>query len=402
MCFLRSPLLTGWSESNKMIEYEPLIWEGWQEDATLFPATEPNGILNFDELLGGKINNDLPLEAADCNDLNWLDEKVDLSTILQTPPTEEEYRLIDDAVNLLFDSSNIDSYLSSDLAKNESDIYDTSINSTQDQAASSNDFSFTAPSYEAISEAGSPAPSFADKSEYLTSTGICLSPPGQVVPAEICQSPSYSSTPRERSPSRDFSQSPSEISNCSTPGGQSTSDDLCQSPPDFSCFLGSPESSDVYSPAPSELTSSSVSEEATAESSVSVMVCDISPETILSDSEDLSIEEVTRSVRKRKFVNNGKEIPKIRVSLDNVFHPYKKTEGGRPRNKNDRKKVQNKEAAARYRMKKKLEQREIMDEVSTLESEQKDLQKKHDSLVSEIKYLKSLMCEILQKKGVLK
>ncbi|GBN76217.1 hypothetical protein AVEN_7581-1, partial [Araneus ventricosus] len=341
----------------------------------------------------------VPLEA-DCNDLNWLDEKVDLSAILQTPPTEEEYRLIDDAVNLLFESGNIDSYLSPDLVKNESNILSTSINDTQDQTASSDNFSFTAPCYEAISEAGSPASSFVDKSEYLTSTGICLSPPGQVVPAEFCQSPSYSSTPRGRLPSNDISQSPSETY-CNTPGGQSTADEYCQSP-DLSSLLGSPETSDVFSPAPSESTSNSISEEATAEPSVSVMVYHVNPETIVSDCEDLSIEDVTRSVRRRKFVSNGKEIPKVRVSLDHVFHPYKKPGGGRPRNKNDRKKVQNKEAAARYRMKKKLEQREITDEVSTLESQQKDLQKKHDSLVSEIKYLKSLMCEILQKKGVLK
>ncbi|CAL1282577.1 unnamed protein product [Larinioides sclopetarius] len=388
MCFLRSPLLPGWLESSKMVEYEPLIWEGWQEDATLFPTAEPNGFLNFDELLDGKINNEVPLDA-DCNDLNWLDEKVDLSNILQTPPTEEEYRLIDDAVNLLFDSGNIDSYLSSDLSKNESNVLNTSINDTQDQAASSDNFTFTAPCYEAISAAGSPASSFIDKSEYLTSTGICLSPPGQVVPAEFCQSPSYSSMSRGRLPSN-ISDSPS---------GQSTADEYCQSP-DFSSLLGSPETSDVFSPAPSA--SNSINEEATAEPSVSVMVCDLNPEIIMSDSEDLSIEEVTRSVKRRKFVSNGKEIPKVRVTLDNVFHPYKKPGGGRVRNKNDRKKVQNKEAAARYRMKKKLEQKEINDEVSTLESQQKDLQKKHDSLVSEIKYLKSLMCEILQKKGVLK
>ncbi|GBN93036.1 hypothetical protein AVEN_65528-1, partial [Araneus ventricosus] len=246
MCFLRSPLLPGWLESNKMVEYEPLIWEGWQEDATLFPTAEPNGFLNFDELLNGKINNEVPLEA-DCNDLNWLDEKVDLSAILQTPPTEEEYRLIDDAVNLLFESGNIDSYLSSDLVKNESNILNTSINDTQDQTASSDNFSSTAPCYEVISEAGSPASSFVDKSEYLTSTGICLSPPGQVVPAEFCQSPSDSSTPRGRLPSNDISQSPSETY-CNTPGGQSTVDEYCQSP-DFSSLLGSPETSDVFSPA---------------------------------------------------------------------------------------------------------------------------------------------------------
>lgn len=67
-----------------------------------------------------------------------------------------------------------------------------------------------------------------------------------------------------------------------------------------------------------------------------------------------------------------------------------------------RKKIQNKEAAARYRMKKRVQDQELGDEVQKLESKQKTLQTKHDQLKNEISYLKSLMREMFQRRGLLK
>lgn len=114
----------------------------------------------------------------------------------------------------------------------------------------------------------------------------------------------------------------------------------------------------------------------------------------------LSIEEVSRSVRKRKFVSDGESIPKIKVILTDKGLASAATP--RPKDRRERKKVQNKEAAARYRIKKRMEDQVLSDEVDVLESQQKKLKSKHDDLQSEIKYLKKLMCEILVKKGVMK
>lgn len=134
---------------------------------------------------------------------------------------------------------------------------------------------------------------------------------------------------------------------------------------------------------------------------VSVTICsedlDISSQPV----EVLSIEEVSRSVKNRKYLNNGKNIPKVKVSLRNNFHPYSKASSSRPRERSERKKVQNKEAAARYRVKKREEEMELLNEVNSLEAEQKKLKSQHDDLESEIKYLKKLMREVLQKKGIL-
>jgi len=170
-----------------------------------------------------------------------------------------------------------------------------------------------------------------------------------------------------------------------------------------------PVESDLYSElslSPGNASSSVFSadenfEEAVPTVSVSVTVCDIETDIAPLPVEALSIEEVSNSVRKRKYVNNGKEIPKVHVSLRNSFHPYSKATSRRPRERTERKKVQNKEAAARYRVKKREEEKGLSGEVSGLEAEQRELKSKQDDLVSEIKYLKKLMREVLQKKGIL-
>lgn len=135
---------------------------------------------------------------------------------------------------------------------------------------------------------------------------------------------------------------------------------------------------------------------------ITVTVCDMDTSSSPAD-KMLSIEEVTRSVRKRRFVNDGKEIPKVHVTLKDAFHPYAKpAPAKRSGGKRERKKIQNKEAAARYRIKKRVEEQQISGVVEGLEQEQEELNKKHDELLSEIKYLKKLMREVLEKKGVLK
>ncbi len=59
-----------------------------------------------------------------------------------------------------------------------------------------------------------------------------------------------------------------------------------------------------------------------------------------------------------------------------------------------RKKLQNKTAASRYRQKKKSEQHVLDDECKVLEERNKELNEQVDSISREIKYLKNLMSEI--------
>lgn len=67
-----------------------------------------------------------------------------------------------------------------------------------------------------------------------------------------------------------------------------------------------------------------------------------------------------------------------------------------------RKKEQNKNAATRYRMKKKAEVEEILGEEKGLQDENSELQQKVSDLSREIKYLKGLMRDMLKAKGTIK
>lgn len=125
----------------------------------------------------------------------------------------------------------------------------------------------------------------------------------------------------------------------------------------------------------------------------------------LNISEDVNIEEIIHSIKRKKFTGDDKKIPSVRVSLKQSFHPYSsRLNSSQPKKENryERKKVQNKEAAARYRVKKRVEEQELSDVVTSLESHQNELQEKHDQLQKEIKYLKSLMVEMFKAKGILK
>jgi len=69
-------------------------------------------------------------------------------------------------------------------------------------------------------------------------------------------------------------------------------------------------------------------------------------------------------------------------------------------NKKDRKKLQNKNAAIRYRMKKKEEAEGIKGEEFELEEINKTLKTKVDDLQREVKYMKNLMQDVFKAKGI--
>ncbi|XP_071106700.1 activating transcription factor of chaperone-like [Haliotis cracherodii] len=68
--------------------------------------------------------------------------------------------------------------------------------------------------------------------------------------------------------------------------------------------------------------------------------------------------------------------------------------------KKDKKKLQNKNAAIRYRQKKKAEAEDVKSEENGLEDKNKELHDKVDQLTREIQYMKDLMSEVLKAKGV--
>lgn len=67
-----------------------------------------------------------------------------------------------------------------------------------------------------------------------------------------------------------------------------------------------------------------------------------------------------------------------------------------------RKKQQNKDAATRYRQKKKVEAGSIHSECDTLEKRNTELKEKVDQMTREIKYLKDLMADVFKRKGLIK
>lgn len=69
--------------------------------------------------------------------------------------------------------------------------------------------------------------------------------------------------------------------------------------------------------------------------------------------------------------------------------------------KKSRKKEQNKNAATRYRMKKKAEIEEILEEERSLQKTNEDLENKIGDVQKEIKYLKGLMRELFKAKGLI-
>jgi len=78
--------------------------------------------------------------------------------------------------------------------------------------------------------------------------------------------------------------------------------------------------------------------------------------------------------------------------------PRKKS--GKPEEKRLRKKEQNKTAATRYRIKKKAELDLLLEEETELEERNRELQRQHDDLANEIRYLKKLFREVITGRSV--
>ncbi|GIY52195.1 hypothetical protein CEXT_184791 [Caerostris extrusa] len=363
-----------------------------------------NGIyyIRLGRLLNG-YNNEFPVTGSIDYDLGWLDEKLDLSTFNCIEPAEA---LLNDSSQHINDSaSNLDHHW---ITKFESN-FDKNINDVQGQV-SSKTFPLVSTFDQSISEPSSPLNyNYEDiqcKSAGIYGSGnkMPVSSPGQNVPSVFCPSPSSScSSPKEQ---EILNENPSTnefltwlADEINSGRNQLSPEDFCPSP-SSSCneSVGTPSE---LSPSTAELTTIASTEDSRIEMPVSVVVCNVNPDNVSNTDVALSLDDIATSVKKRRFVNKGKEIPKVQVSLKSMFHPYDKTSGAKPRNRNDRKKVQNKEAAARYRIKKRVEQQELSGEVSGLEEKQEELIKKQDELVGEIKYLKKLICEVLKKQGKL-
>ena len=81
--------------------------------------------------------------------------------------------------------------------------------------------------------------------------------------------------------------------------------------------------------------------------------------------------------------------------------PYEKPARSMTERKS-RKKQQNKDAATRYRQKKKVEATGVYSECETLEKRNTELKEKVDQMTKEIKYLKDLMADVFKRKGLIK
>lgn len=96
-------------------------------------------------------------------------------------------------------------------------------------------------------------------------------------------------------------------------------------------------------------------------------------------------------------VGGGKIIVVKAVSVRTV--PYRKPKSGKrqkTKEQKDRKKNQNRDAALRYRSKRKEELQDLFDEASQLEESNKGLNEKVTGLQKEIDYLKSLMLDVIK------
>jgi len=89
--------------------------------------------------------------------------------------------------------------------------------------------------------------------------------------------------------------------------------------------------------------------------------------------------------------------PKSSPAVKKRTRPY----GRSSEDKKSRKKEQNKNAATRYRQKKKAEIEIVLEEERELQEKNDKLQVKHADIKREIKYLKSLMRELYSAKGLL-
>lgn len=111
----------------------------------------------------------------------------------------------------------------------------------------------------------------------------------------------------------------------------------------------------------------------------------VAPSNFSNRSSDVSDLKSKKKAKARKVKSEIVEIPEDLAKL----------------NKKDRKRLQNKVAAIRYRQKKKVEAKDIDSEVDGLETQNKELKTKVEDLEREIRYMKNLMHDIQKAKGLL-
>jgi len=87
--------------------------------------------------------------------------------------------------------------------------------------------------------------------------------------------------------------------------------------------------------------------------------------------------------------------PRTKSKRGRRMAPYSKL----PADRKERKKIQNKTAALKYRQKKKEETKKVFTEVELLEIKNKELKNKVESISKEISYLKQLMSDVLKAKS---
>lgn len=128
-----------------------------------------------------------------------------------------------------------------------------------------------------------------------------------------------------------------------------------------------------------------------------------SPEQCISDPDYCPSDEDYKppSVKRTSKSKSSKQ-PKTKGSKSSRASPYEvpfevPTEG---MSKKERKKLQNKNAAIRYRMKKRSEMGVVKSEEDTLLSRNVELKDQVDTLNREIKYMKDLMTEVFKAKGL--
>lgn len=347
---LHSPRWSGSCRKPKMVDLQ-INWEALWPDTSLF-GDEPIDAISIDDFLGNGKSNSKETEAVlSLPSLGWFDEKVDLSVFdnpnsLLDHHNETKLLMEDESALLGLLSSNYESQsLSLDIFQDEEIDFSNEFN----------DQNFVA-----------------EPTSSETLDVHLPSPQGNTL--QVCYNSALSSPVQSpTSPYSDISEAPVE--------------------PISSHILQSPDSSSVTSDL--DFTSSSLDS-----SRLKVTVCDDEVASLSNSEPELSLEELSRYVRKRKFINNGETRPKVVKVMFPEDVPAPRLR--KSRDSRERKKVQNKEAAARYRVKKRMEEKVLSGEVESLESEQKILQDKHDKMEAEIKYLKSLMCEILTKKGIIK
>lgn len=125
------------------------------------------------------------------------------------------------------------------------------------------------------------------------------------------------------------------------------------------------------------------------------------PKTTITEDEGQVVERSRQKCSRRQRVKyEPYSPPPVGRSQKNATHSRGQPEAKCTENRNQRKKQQNKDAALRYRQKKREEKCTIKDECDKLEERNDELKDKVDSMTREIQYLKDLLAEVYKAKGI--